>query len=173
MSDPDFDQKTTDYPHGYGRCQCGCAQVTRMRRTGSTPEWVWKSYLEGHEPNPDRNAQNYPKTKTTDDATLPSFNRLSVEDSAASALTNNRISTEAKEIYLSKSRSREPTFGEKTRTHPFGYGYCQCGCGIQTQKHASGIRSMYLQGHVGRTDIQAGEGDSRLSGNPKGSGLAS
>ncbi len=46
-----FDEKTPLYPFGYGRCQCGCNKITQMKSSSSSgDEWVWNSYLDGHEP---------------------------------------------------------------------------------------------------------------------------
>jgi len=57
MPAPAFGQKTSDYPYGYGLCQCGCNHVSQMERTSSHSEWVWKSYLDGHEPKTAGDAQ--------------------------------------------------------------------------------------------------------------------
>lgn len=160
---PDFDQITPDYPHGYGRCQCGCNQVTQMRRTGSSPEWVWKSYLDGHEPNPARSAEGCPIENTMNDANVHTLKGVSVEDPSALALTNEPIATGTRMNNLPGRRTREPSFGQKTRNYPLGYGYCQCGCGLRTERHASGIHSMFLQGHVGTINKHSVEDDSRLS----------
>jgi len=39
--------KTSVYPFGYGYCQCGCRQFTKMTIADSV--WAWAKYIEGHE----------------------------------------------------------------------------------------------------------------------------
>jgi hypothetical protein len=42
-TNPTFGERTKDYPHGYGYCQCGCSQVTHQALSG-----VYARYVRGH-----------------------------------------------------------------------------------------------------------------------------
>lgn len=44
---PSIGDKTSSYPFGYGYCQCGCRQFTKMISTDGV--WVWAKYIEGHD----------------------------------------------------------------------------------------------------------------------------
>ncbi len=161
ISGLEFDQKTPDYPYGYGRCQCGCNQVSNMERTHS--EWVWKSYLDGHAPRPTNLAQDASLEETTNDVDVKSVEAIQDNDPASSLNIGAPISSEARDTYSPSARTPEPSFGQKTRLYPFGYGYCHCGCRGPTPRHPSGIYSMYLPGHHGTTDKSRAGGDPHIS----------
>ena len=163
MAVPEFDQRTPDYPYGYGRCQCGCNEISQMTRTQSHPEWVWKSYLDDHEPKPAGHTQESARENTRTDLNLAASDASADNARPSPTPTGAHVSTEARTTYSSNKGTPEPTFGQKTRLYPFGYGYCQCGCGGPTQRHGSGIYSMYLPGHHGTADKPRPEGDPYFS----------
>ncbi len=163
MAVPEFDQRTPEYPYGYGRCQCGCNEISQMEHTQSRPEWVWKSYLDGHEPKPAGHAQESARENTRNEVNVASLAGSKDDFPAPSKLTGEPVSNAVMENYPSNGRTPEPTFGQKTRLYPFGYGYCQCGCGGPTQRYASGIYPMYLSSHHGTADKSRLEVDPHFS----------
>ena len=46
-------KRTPLYPHGYGYCQDGCGKITRLIITEASPNGVWASYIENHQPERD------------------------------------------------------------------------------------------------------------------------
>ena len=119
--------------------------------------------LNGHEPKRSINAQDSSFDNTPNEVYANSPTSLTDENVASSMPTGGQVSTESRETYSPNALTSEPSFGQKTRIYPLGYGYCQCGVDFGTQKHASGIYSMYFPGHQGKNNKQRVEGDLRFS----------
>jgi hypothetical protein len=121
MTVPDFDQKSPAFPHGYGRCQCGCGRVTEMRRSEATGEWVWKSYVDGHPLTPGRTDENQLAETIADvgavDAVDPG---TAVDDATKSGRSDAHISSNANKTRLRNGPISIVPFKENTHTHPTG-----------------------------------------------------
>ena len=115
MTAPEFDQKTPDYPYGYGRCQCGCNQLSQMEKTPSHSDWVWKRYLDGHEPKTAGHAEESAREKTRAETNVAASDALANSARPSPAPTGARVLTEARPDYSSNKGTPEPGFGQTTR----------------------------------------------------------
>lgn len=120
-------QKTPDYPHGYGFCQCGCGRRTKRLYFGDYSRY-WSVT---HNP-----IYKVRKLK-------PYFPQITREREAALS-----AAPKAKGYPDPPSSAK---IGDVVIGFEKGWGYCQCGCDGRTNIYKKGYVRRFIMGHSSKT----------------------